>query len=251
MSTNKRSARTTGVSTQVFLVANGNNSVTVPLAPLSFQRTSEIQHAYEFYRFTKLSITIPPHCRFETTQTNDSSCQEGAIGYFPEETNITSTAIVPQNVLALNDSMPFAIAVVNKNASDTHFGQLLAPGSTTKTVLRVARKSLKVGASMWYRCNGTASTENDFITQGTLIYAISDAAGATTVRCQAQIRYTIEWAGGAPTTIFTVVKAAPLPSQKKIAQESDDESKEDSESAGFEKIKKSRRKPRARVTDAE
>jgi len=206
-------------------VANGNNSVAIALNPGISGRQSNIQKAYEFYRFTKLRIRIPPWARFETTWPQNTTCASGALGYYPELTTATTTTVGPAAVLGLQASIPLQGALVNANTvGGTTNVNLISSGLTTTQSLVVPSTVLLGTSVKWFRTNATTSSEVAEITQGQLLFTVDDAAGANTVVLRMQLIYTIEYAGEVDATLLTLSsKPRPLLSISQSDDEKTDE----------------------------
>jgi len=188
-----------------FTIANGNTSVAQAVSPALFSRLSNVQKAFEFYRFKKLSFSVPPWCRQETTWAQNTSEGTGALGYYPELTTSTTTSIQPMSVLSLDASLLLAGSVVNANTvGSTINACVLVPGDTCTRRLTVPRDILMGTTTRWFRTNATTSTEIAEITQGQLFFAVDDAAGANQVYLATHCSYTVEFCGNVDSTALTV-----------------------------------------------
>jgi len=185
-------------------VANGNTSTAAGIQP-GYSRLSNIQKAFEFYRFTRLSFLVPPWSRFETTWPENSQASAAALGYYPEETTATLTTVTPTALLGLDASIPLTGSVVDVNAiGGTVNNDVLVTGDTTQRRLTVPKRVLLGTTTKWFRTNTTTSSEVAEITQGQLIFAVADSAGANTVVLNLHMSYTIEFCGNCDSTVLTL-----------------------------------------------
>jgi len=227
---NKSVTRLTGRARFYATVANGNSSTSFVIQPSSFSRLVSIQKAYEFYRFTKLRLRVPPFVRFETTYPANSEASSGAIGYYPEVFTSSQTAIQAGNLLSLEASMPLCPSIVNENSSASGgTGVLAAPGYTKDVILNVPKSVLLSTPTKWWRTQATASSEDLFITQGTLVVAFDDTAGASTVQVPIDFQYEIEFS--AQVDAIDINSPPPPLQWQRVLKETDDEKEE-----GFSKV---------------
>jgi hypothetical protein len=197
MSAMKALIRDSGKDYGTLTIANGNTSVAFSVAPSTVSRLVNISKAFEFYRFTKLEFEFPPITRFETSEPASTFSSLVAVGWIPEQTNAASTtAIAFADVASLTQSCMFSASVVNANSVTSVLNSnLLIPGTTGPTHLRLNRKTLLSTPTNWFRANGNA--EDGFNAQGQLLAAVTDAAGANTVVIPFLLRYDVELAGRA------------------------------------------------------
>jgi len=194
-----------GKAILTFQVANGNSSVINSLSPAAFARLTNVQKAFEFYRFTKVSLLVPPWGRWETTTPNNSSAVGAALGFYPEETTATTTTITPTSVLALDASIPLSGSVVNANTgSSTLQPCLWIGGDSCARRLTIPKRILLETTTKWFRTNGTTSSEVAEIVQGQLIFAVQDTAGANTVFLNTHVSYEVEFCGNTDSTALTL-----------------------------------------------
>jgi len=166
---------------------------------------TNLQKAYEFYRFTRLTLDLIPAVRFETTLPSTSASGLGVVAYYPEITTATTTSLSVTAVAQLSASRLLALQIVNANTiSSTVNSSQWVEGETKRVSLRVPRSVLLATPTRWFR-TGLATTAEDLeIDQGTLIFAVQDAAGANTVVQYAHLSYTCEFNGQADMTTLTL-----------------------------------------------
>jgi len=166
---------------------------------------TNLQKAYEFYRFTRLHLDLLPAARFETTLPATSASGLGVVAYYPEITTATTTSLTVTAVAQLSASRLLATQIVNANTVGATVNQdVWVVGESKRVALNVPRAILLSTPTRWFR-TGLATTAEDLeIDQGTLIYACQDAAGANTVVQYAHVTYVCEFQGQADMTTLTL-----------------------------------------------
>jgi hypothetical protein len=195
-----------GVMPYAVTITNTNTSATATLYPSNMGgRIANVAKAFEFYRFTHFTWEFPPQSRYETTLSigNLSSAGWAAFGFDPELTNAVATTVAVTSVLTLSKSKSLMYNIVNVNTNDASgTGTLMTPGNSGFTKLTVGRKFLLSVPLKWYRNSAVTSFDTDFV-QGTFIFAVADAAGATTVNLSGLLRYEVEFTGPVDFTNIT------------------------------------------------
>lgn len=181
-----------------FVVASTNTSVAIGLLPGNFVRLSNIQKAFEFYRFTKLVLEVVPWVQENAGPVASSVASLGALGFYPELTTATLTSISAASVLSLDASIILAGSSTNATGGVIQF-----VGHTASRFLRVPKRILMATPVRWYRTQGTASSEDSEITQGLMIAALTTAAGASTVVMGVKVSYTCEFTANVDSTTLT------------------------------------------------
>jgi hypothetical protein len=189
------------------LVANGNSSATASLTPLAFTRLLSIAKGYEFYRFTRVSVRIPPITRFETSIPQTSTANLYAFGYLPEQPSGSSTSLTPASVAALQASFTGSTTIANSTLNT-----LWVSGETAERVLRVPKAVLLSNPLQRYRV--ATISEDPATVQGTFCLSLGDTAGSNTVIMYATLDYTVEFSGASdepnemPSSAAIIVAAA-------------------------------------------
>jgi hypothetical protein len=161
--------RVTGNSFQdpQILTGDYNSYITLQPAGVGSGRLTDIAKAFQFYRFTKMKITMAPwYCA------GGGQLSPGTLGYVAEE--IPSLGSGPSSAVAeLPFIMPYAGQVIS---SSTGVQQ-----SCTQMMSKSIPRKILLGSNpmKWYVTN--ASSEDDFIVQGTIVVAVATpvATGAT------------------------------------------------------------------------
>lgn len=120
-------------------------------------RLAAISDAFEFYRFTKVRIEIPPH--------RMSSAGDGLFGYAPVATSTSPTTF------AQIAEMPAVSAMIPVGLSTTF-------SSTTRTIqFNVPKRILLQEQVPWLRTRNNAAFATEFEQQGTFWFYAPVAAG--------------------------------------------------------------------------
>jgi hypothetical protein len=213
MSISKKGTITTvtGKSLLTGSIGSGNTSTVFNLQPSVFTRLNNITKAYEFYRFTRVKLLIPPHSRYETSGPLNSSAAFGVIGYFPELTSVSSTtAITVTPVSSLQASRPLNFTVVNvATVGGAPAGLVQSVGYTKDVTLTVSREMLLATPTKWFRNSATAVDLETV--QGQFIIAVQDAAGENSVTLPIQFSFEIEFTGQVDNTTLTMFQSDPIP----------------------------------------
>lgn len=197
----------------VLTITNGNTAAGVLLAPNLTAKVDSVAMAYEWYRFTKLDITVPPTVRFETTYPSTDNAHSAALAYYPETTASFGASLTCAGLLSLPDSIPLALSVVNTNTNAfAQSGVNCITGHTMDRKLRVKKKSLLETPTRWFRV--FTSTEDAFITQGTILVAVDDSAGGNTVKFNLVVDYVVEFRGTVNTALIALGKSLPTEEEK-------------------------------------
>jgi len=207
----------TGKSPFNFQVGNGNTSTVSVLSASNVLVTNNLRDAFEFYRFRRVSLSLAPVSRFETTWPANSNSSAWSLGYLPEITLATSTSISQADVASLADAIVGSASVVNVASADesgTNTGKLLLPGDTARRTLRVMPKTLNMSLAKMFRCNPTGTTDDPATTQGTFIFAVADAAGANLVRAEGILSWTVE--------LFEPVNSANITISKRLSSSTEE-----------------------------
>lgn len=176
-------------------IANGNTSRVLTIDTQAFAPLQNVSKAFKYYRFRKLTFVVPPIVRFETTLPLTSDAGDFGLGYTPDLVSVTTTSITVPQVCSLRDSIRGQMAIVNSNITNNstlsagYPGVLLAPGGGAR-VLRVRSSTLRDGSDQLYLCAGTPGS---FVSQGELIFAVNDAAGANTVKADILVKFTVDF----------------------------------------------------------
>jgi hypothetical protein len=144
---------------------------------------------FQFYRFTKLKITIPPP-DYPESSLNDTGNGLLGVGYLKEETASTVTTIPIGATLALANSK---LIKCNQNNATVS-----VPGYTVPTVLSLSRRELLATPVKWYK-TGAVSAEQLEVQQGTLIASVA-AAPLSTMEIGYAVDFTCEFSGPVDAT---------------------------------------------------
>jgi hypothetical protein len=156
-----------------------NNSLSSGLGEISItaslsNRLAEVAAAFEFYRFKQLRYRIL--CDSLST----SALVDLVAGYFPEEPNTTLTY---EETTELTPCAHFA-----SRPTTSAFAPQTVP-SEWKSV----QKSILLNTPVrWYRCD-TASPEDGFIRQGSLLLASSNTSDSGNISIE--FEYTVDFKG--------------------------------------------------------
>jgi hypothetical protein len=148
-------------------IATGTTSAIRSLLP-NFGRPSTVSPAFEFYRFTKLRLEIPPLQNNNSADTTDQPTV--AIAFFPEIVDATTTTISVGTVL---QQLRSTYQVMQQ--SDSSNG--IIPGSTVYRSFSVPTKELLAVPLKWYPVVAS-SIDADFI-QGTIVMATTSVVAAS------------------------------------------------------------------------
>lgn len=201
-----------------FQVGNTNTSSAATLSASNVLVPNNLRNAFEFYRFRRVSLSLAPVSRFETSWPASSNAACWSLGYLPEITLSTLTSISQADVASLADSITGSASVVNVNSADesgTNTGKLLLPGDTVRRSLRVSPRTLNLGLAKMWRCNPSGTTDDPSTIQGTFIFAVTDAAGANLVRAQGELSWTVD--------LFEPLNAAGITLAKRLSTVTDEE----------------------------
>jgi hypothetical protein len=146
-------------------IAASTTSNTTPVSLVLSVALTNLGKCFQYYRFTKLRVTIPPP-DYPESSFNDTGNGLVGVGYLSEETVSTVTTIPIGATLALANSRLIKASQNNATASIT--------GYTVPTVLNVPRRALLSAPVKWYKTN-SASAEEVLIQQGTLIASVATA----------------------------------------------------------------------------
>lgn len=211
-----------GTSILPFVVATTTTSVQMNLDPTAFFRLNNLQDGFEFYRFTRIEVVVPP---WSYTGTAAGQTQ-AVLGYYPEETASTTTTLTPSKLSTLERNIPL---------SGYQNGSVLTSniGHTTNQHLRVGRSTLLRTPVKWYRTVGV-SGEDTFDIQGSLLLAVSTAPSGSALTLVTYVRYVIEFTGIVDSTALAL---AP-PREPRVARLIRDvaEEKNESSSDDFESL---------------
>jgi hypothetical protein len=178
-------------------ITNTNQSVafSVTASSLASSRLLAISGAYEYYRFKKLKFVVPPQTRWETALSSgfNDTAQSAALAFLPEVPVGAVSGLGPSTILELEASKPFQYNLGIEGAASSFV--MSVPGNTNNWELQVPRDVLQSVPGKWYRVN--AITEDLLAVQGTLLVAVTDAAGSNTVVFKCQMCYEIEFSGQA------------------------------------------------------
>lgn len=182
-------------------IANTKLSNGFLVVPNVFSRASAICPMFEYYRAVGLRIDVEPIVRFETSVNNDSTCNSGVIGYYPEVTNATLSALTFADVAALIPSKSISMTVVALTAAGANApGAQLCSGENKTVRFIVPRKSLLGTPTKWFR-NATVTSYDVSIVQGTILFAVLDSAGANTIKINLHLRVVWEFRGPCTATL--------------------------------------------------
>lgn len=166
----KNRVKVTGNSYIPLTIATSTTAGYVNLTPgtIGSGRASNFANAFEFYRFTKLKVTMAPW-----VSNNNGQLAVGALCYNPEE-HSTSTS---NSLAAAMESpwfMPYAGSTVSSSTGTVQ--------SVTQFLSRSIPRNVLLNTPLRaYVTN--ANSEDDFVQQGTLMAAVATASsvGATYV----------------------------------------------------------------------
>jgi hypothetical protein len=201
MSSKKRAVfRTSGSEVLQLTITNTNQCVGFSLDPSNFSdRLKNLSLGFEYYRFTKAVVRVPPQTRWETSLSSgfNNSAQTAAFAYLPEAPVGSVSGLGPSTLLAIVPSKPFQYNLAIEGAASTFI--MSVPGNTQSWEFRIPKGVLLGVPGKWYR-NNTIS-EDPLGVQGTFLVAVADAAGSNTVQFQAQLLYEIEFTGQANNAV--------------------------------------------------
>jgi hypothetical protein len=143
------------------LIVSGTSSLIYPLRP-DFGRLSVVSPAFEFYRFTKLRVELPPTQNVNAADATDQPTV--AVCYFPEIVDVTTTTM---NIYTVLEQLRSTYQVLQQ--SDVSNG--LITGSTIYRRFSVPKRELLSLPLKWYPV--VASSENLDYIQGSLVIATS------------------------------------------------------------------------------
>lgn len=180
-------------------IGSGTSSVILNINPTTFDRLSLIGPAFEYYRFTKLSVKIQPAQRSApgAIGTLDSRESSLALGYLPEQTAATSTTISLESVAALDASECFTANLYSESGGSITGS---VPGTTVPTLLRVPKRVLLDTPTKWFRYS--SDSVDTIATQGQLILASRETADSTNVFVTLHVSYVCEFAGGSRSSVI-------------------------------------------------
>jgi hypothetical protein len=161
-------------------------SVAVSVNDDSFSPVSIIGQGFEFYKYEKLDISVDPIIRFETSIPQNGTSGSWTLGYHPEVTTSATTTIDYRNVATLPDAVTGTASIVDATTSTSWY-----TGQTVNKTLRVMRKTLNLSEARMFRT--AATTEDTGATQGQLIFAVADSAGANTVILRGIVKYRVRF----------------------------------------------------------
>lgn len=153
-------------------IASSTTSNVLKLDLNTFVRANSIMVAFKYYRFTRLNLEIMPQAV--------SAAVLFGVSYVPE--NITGTTGI--SLVQLSEVGNATLIVLGGHTSG-------GVGQTVSRRLIVPRRLLLAGGSGngWWVT--TVNTEDDFVAQGTMIFAVQTAPGST-VTINLMARYTCE-----------------------------------------------------------
>jgi hypothetical protein len=172
-------------------IGAGNSSVTVYLQPAVFARLANITKAYRFFRFTRLKLTLLPPLLVSASTVQAQRVL--GLSYTPEEpVGITGSSTTL--ILATMSESPFCIVTecygcyVPLAGTDNFSGVPI-----TKPVSGVVPRRVLLDTPVrWYE--NTSGTEDVFIAQGSLVWAldVANVAGQSMI-CPTLYEYTCEF----------------------------------------------------------
>jgi len=178
-------------------VPNGDTSQGIGLTPATLSAPLiALAKAFKYYRFKKLTFSLDPVVRFETTVPTTGSAGKWALAYVPEGVTASFTGVTPTQLLTCKDCVSGMAQVVNSNITDNsslatgYPGYLLIAGDTTQRVLKVRRRTLNMGSQRYYFCQGTPGLTT---IQGDVLFALQDSAGGNTVVLKGLVHFTIDF----------------------------------------------------------
>jgi len=183
-----------GKAAVTLTVLSGNSSAGLLLQPGLFLRLNNMQKGSEFYRFTRLRMTVPPF-----VMPGNSATGNAVLGYYPEETPTTITSLSYTAVSCLSASMPLAAQLILSGSPPL----LLAVGHTGFPTLSVPKDVLLTSAVKMFRTNAVVSGEDADIVQGTILACLLSTATAN-VTIPIHVDYVVEFKGPVDSTLLTL-----------------------------------------------
>jgi len=193
-----------GKSAIGLVILNGNTSGTVAISANAIQRLANVQKGFEFYRFTKFNVLVPPFTRYETSIPFTSLAGQWGLAYYPEISTASMTSATVGGVCACTASLLGQCSIGFEAGGVPTVG---IPGDTNCRTLRVPRSILLQTPTKWFRTNNTVTTEDTDIYQGSLVMAFNDSAGANTVSFYVHVDYTCEFSGPQDSTLLTLTES--------------------------------------------
>jgi hypothetical protein len=180
----------------VSTIATGTSSVVRIMFP-NFGRLNVVSPAFEFYRFTKLRVELPPIQNSNAADTSDQPTV--AVAYYPETVDVTSTSISLSTVL---QQLRSTYQVMQQ--SDASNG--IIPGSTVYRSFSVPRPELTQLPLKWYPVASTMSDPDS--TQGSFVVATSSVPPAGGLPVPFLLTGEVEFRGFADASISLPLPAA-------------------------------------------
>ncbi len=165
-------------------ITNGNQIDSLVLNDSLSANLTALSDLYGLYRFTRLKVVLPPNL-INGTQTP----------------TIYGVAFTPEPLLTNPTTYAEAVAFPYWIGQGTiNNGSTFAGVAGTHQSFTVDPSDLRKVGVKWFRTQGKG-TEADWETQGTLIFAASDTAGATATKFRLWAEYEVEFTDQLPAAV--------------------------------------------------